>query len=102
MIEVHRRTRTTGRAMASGPRRDLTFAACRDDQVAFETAGHGNDTKAFVPIIGARTNGLTNLPSRSWFNGPSAQALARTRCSIALPLPRISSSSNHEVRSLDN
>jgi hypothetical protein len=61
MIEVHRRTRTRGRAVAPGSRRDITFAACRDDQVAFETAGHGDYTKAVVPIVKSRPGGLTNL-----------------------------------------
>lgn len=61
MIEVHRRTRTRGRAAVSGTRRDITFAACRDDQVAFETAGHGDYTKAVVPIVKARINRLSNL-----------------------------------------
>ena len=61
MIAVHRRTRTAGRAVVPAMRRDITFAACRDDQVAFETNGHGDYTTAAVPILGSRTQGLTNL-----------------------------------------
>ena len=61
MIAVHRRTRTAGRAVVPAIRRDITFAACRDDQVAFETNGHGDYTTAAVPILGSRTQGLTNL-----------------------------------------
>jgi hypothetical protein len=61
MIEVHRRTRAGGRAVANPFRNDVLFAACRDDQVAFETAGHGDFTKLVVPIIKQRSNGVTNL-----------------------------------------
>lgn len=61
MIKVHQQTRSHGRALATGPRRDITFAACRDDQVAFETSGHGDYTTAVIPILQARANGLTNL-----------------------------------------
>jgi hypothetical protein len=62
MIEVHRRTRRGGRAVATPFRRDILFAACRDDQVAFESAGHGDFTKAVVPIVrGSSGRGLTNI-----------------------------------------
>ena len=61
MIAVHRRTRKGGRTLAPQTRRDILFAACRDDQVAFETGGHGDYTKLAVPIFGQPGNGLTNL-----------------------------------------
>jgi len=62
MIAVHRRTRKGGRAVATPFRRDLTFAACRDDQVAYESAGHGDFTTRAVPIFKAQsTAGLTYL-----------------------------------------
>jgi len=61
MIRVHRRTRTRGRVLAPSERRDITFAACRDDQVAFETGNHGDYTTRVVPLLTARANGLTNL-----------------------------------------
>jgi hypothetical protein len=60
MIDVHRRTRAAGRASASPFRSDVLFAACRDDQVAFETGGHGDYTKVVVPII-RQSAGLSNL-----------------------------------------
>jgi hypothetical protein len=61
MVEVHRRTRSAGRATVTPFRRDVLFAACRDDEVAFETAGHGDYTKAVVPIIRQRAAGVTNI-----------------------------------------
>jgi hypothetical protein len=61
MIEVHRRTRKGGRAVAPPSRNDVLFAACRDDQVAFETGGHGDYTARVVPIIRQGGSGLTNL-----------------------------------------
>lgn len=61
MIAVHRRTRKGGRARAAQFRRDVVFAACRDDQVAFETAGHGDYTKLVVPIVRQKAGGMTNL-----------------------------------------
>jgi hypothetical protein len=61
MVEVHQRTKRGGRVVASPFRRDLLFAACRDDQVAFETSGHGDYTTLMVPIVRQRTAGMTNL-----------------------------------------
>src|SRR5262245_34150217 len=61
MIEIHRRTRKGGRALAPQTRRDIIFAACRDDQVAFETSGHGDYTTNVVPILRQNANGLTNI-----------------------------------------
>ena len=69
MIEVHRRTRSRGRAVVSPLRRDLLFAACRDDQVAFETAGHGDYTTLVVPIIKKNGTSLTNVALQKLIQG---------------------------------
>ncbi len=61
MIAVHRRTRRGGRTVAPQSRRDILFAACRDDQVAFESSGHGDYTKLAVPIFRQNATGLTNI-----------------------------------------
>jgi hypothetical protein len=62
MREVHLRTRVPGRVVApSGRRRDICFAACRDEQVAFETDGHGDFTSRVVPLLQQGTAGLSNL-----------------------------------------
>lgn len=61
MIEVHRRPRKGGRAVAPPFRNDVLFAACRDDQVAFETGGHGDYTTRVIPIIRQIGNGVSNL-----------------------------------------
>ena len=37
------------------------FAACRDEQVAFETDDHGDFTRLVVPLIRDHSNGVTNL-----------------------------------------
>jgi Caspase domain len=61
MILVHQQTRTAGRVATPAVRRDVVFAACRDDQVAFESAGHGDYTTRAVPIIRQHGKGLTNI-----------------------------------------
>jgi hypothetical protein len=61
MIDVHRRTRTQGRATVTPFRRDVLFAACRDDEVAFEKGGHGDYTTAVIPIIRQHGSRSTNL-----------------------------------------
>jgi len=61
MVDVHRRTRKGGRATPPPFRGDVLFAACRDDQVAFETGGHGDYTTRVVPLIREHGAGLTNL-----------------------------------------
>ncbi len=60
MVRVHRRTRVAGRASIPLVRRDVLFAACRDDQVAFETGGHGDYTQAIIPLLRQRSPGVTN------------------------------------------
>jgi hypothetical protein len=61
MIAVHQQTRTPGRVATPAVRRDIVFAACRDDQVAFESAGHGDYTTLAVPIIRQHGKGVTNI-----------------------------------------
>ena len=61
MVDVHHRTRSRGRTAVSPFRRDVLFAACRDDEVAFESGGHGDYTTAVVPIVRHRASGVTNL-----------------------------------------
>jgi hypothetical protein len=61
MIEVHHRTRSRGRAVVTPFRRDILFAACRDDEVAFEKGGHGDYTTAAIPIIRQQGPRVTNL-----------------------------------------
>jgi hypothetical protein len=62
MIDLHRRTRSRGRAVApSGQRRDISFTACRAEQVAFETDGHGDYTSTVVPLLRQATAGVSNL-----------------------------------------
>jgi hypothetical protein len=61
MIAVHQQTRTPGRVATPAVRRDVVFAACRDDQVAFESAGHGDYTTQAVPIIRQHGKGVTNI-----------------------------------------
>ena len=60
MIEVHQRTRKGGKAPMPRSRRDIVFAACRDDQLAFETEDHGDFTRIVIPLIKERTEGVTN------------------------------------------
>ena len=61
MVAVHQRTRKGGHASKPQSRRDIVFAACRDDQVAFETDGHGDFTRLAIPLIREHSNGVTNL-----------------------------------------
>lgn len=66
MIAVHQRTRKGGKASKPQLRRDIVFAACRDDQVAYETEDHGDFTKLVIPLIrnvadGMSANAMTNL-----------------------------------------
>jgi hypothetical protein len=69
MVAIHQQTKKGGRAVATSFRRDLLFAACRDDQVAFETAGHGDYTKLVVPIVRQRPDNLTNLALQKLIQG---------------------------------
>jgi hypothetical protein len=69
MLDVHRRTRRGGRARAPHFRRDVLFAACRDDQVAFETGGHGDYTQAAIPILRQRGAGVSNLQVQQLLQG---------------------------------
>jgi hypothetical protein len=83
MVDVHRRTRSAGRATVTPFRRDVLFAACRDDEVAFETAGRGDYTKAVVPIIRQRTAGLTNIALQQIIQGsfgPGARQHPKIDC----------------------
>ena len=87
MIAVHRRTRKGGRAVTPALRRDITFAACRDDQVAFETNGHGDYTTAAVPIFSAHSHGLTNLQVQKLLQdafGPNARQNPMLDCDPVL------------------
>jgi len=61
MVAVHQRTRKGGKARKPQSRRDIVFAACRDDQLAYETEDHGDFTRLVIPLIRDRTDGLTNL-----------------------------------------
>ena len=65
MIEVHQRTRKGGKAPKPHSRRDIVFAACRDDQLAFETEDHGDFTRLVIPLIKGRTEGVTNAAMHS-------------------------------------
>jgi hypothetical protein len=83
MVEVHRRTRSGGRVSVTPFRRDLLFAACRDDQVAFETAGHGDYTKLVVPIIRQSAYGMTNIAMQKLIQGafgPGARQNPKLDC----------------------
>ena len=60
MVDVHQRTRKGGRARKPQSRRDIVFAACRDDQLAFETEDHGDFTRLVIPLIKERAEGVTN------------------------------------------
>jgi len=65
MVEVHQRTRKGGRAKKPQSRRDIVFAACRDDQLAFETEDHGDFTRLVIPLIKERAEGVTNAAMQS-------------------------------------
>ena len=66
MIEAHRKFRVRARgarAPKAGNRsmmKNIAFAACQDNEVAFETNGHGDFTQLALRVLGGDLSGMTN------------------------------------------
>jgi len=66
MKEAHRKFRMGARALRAPPvggeslMKNISFAACQDNEVAYETDGHGDFTQLALPMLGGDLNGMTN------------------------------------------
>ena len=62
MIDVHMRTRQASRGISSTPDNyhEILFAACRSNQLAWESSGQGDFTRLALGILAQNAGSLTN------------------------------------------
>lgn len=80
-----------GRAARAQAMREVTFAACRSKEVAWESEGQGEFTRRAHEVLARGTNGLTNagfLEAVLQAFGPNARQQPQLDCDVALRASR--------------